>query len=80
MHVERQHHGMPLIRADPVEILGKLGIGEADRPALDAHMANTIPAGRYGRPEELARAALLLASNDFVNGVELHVDGGMSLV
>lgn len=62
------------------EILGKLGISEADRPALDAHMANTIPAGRYGRPDELARAALLLASNDFVNGVELHVDGGMSLV
>ncbi|WP_105423550.1 SDR family NAD(P)-dependent oxidoreductase [Neorhizobium sp. T25_27] len=62
------------------EILGKLGISEADRPALDEHMANTIPTGRYGRPEELAQAALLLASNDFVNGVELHVDGGMSLV
>lgn len=62
------------------EILGKLGISEADRPALDEHMAKTIPAGRYGRPEELARAALLLASNEFVNGVELNVDGGMSLV
>jgi len=61
------------------EILGKLGVSEADRPALEAHMANIIPAGRYGRPEELAQAALLLASNGFVNGVELYVDGGMSL-
>ncbi|EHK76359.1 SDR family oxidoreductase [Sinorhizobium meliloti] len=61
------------------EILGKLGVSEADRPALEEHMANIIPAGRYGQPEELAQAALLLASNGFVNGVELHVDGGMSL-
>jgi NAD(P)-dependent dehydrogenase (short-subunit alcohol dehydrogenase family) len=33
-----------------------------------------------GRPEELARAALFLASEgSFVNGVELHADGGMTL-
>ncbi|NKM95871.1 SDR family oxidoreductase [Rhizobium leguminosarum] len=62
------------------EILGKLGIGEADRPGFESHMANLIPAGRMGRPEELAEAALFLASKGaFVNGVELIVDGGMSL-
>jgi NAD(P)-dependent dehydrogenase (short-subunit alcohol dehydrogenase family) len=40
-----------------------------------------IPAGRLGEAHELAQAALFLASNasSFVNGVELHVDGGMSL-
>ncbi|MCC2610928.1 glucose 1-dehydrogenase [Neorhizobium sp. Rsf11] len=67
----------------PVEtaILGKLGVSEADRPAFEGQMASLIPAGRMGRPEELARAALFLASDagSFVNGIELHVDGGMTL-
>jgi NAD(P)-dependent dehydrogenase (short-subunit alcohol dehydrogenase family) len=62
-------------------ILSKLGIPQADRPAFLQTMADMIPAGRLGEPEELARAALFLASQDssFVNGIELHVDGGMSL-
>ncbi|HEV2713671.1 MAG TPA: SDR family oxidoreductase, partial [Terriglobales bacterium] len=39
-----------------------------------------IPRGKMGRPEEIASAALFLASDDssYVNGVELSVDGGMS--
>ena len=72
-----------ILSPGPVEtaILGKLGVSEADRPAFENHMASLIPAGRMGRPEELARAALFLASEagSFVNGVELHVDGGMTL-
>jgi NAD(P)-dependent dehydrogenase (short-subunit alcohol dehydrogenase family) len=41
-----------------------------------------IPRGKMGRPEEIATAALLLASVDssFVNGVELSVDGGFSAI
>ncbi|WP_433735587.1 SDR family oxidoreductase [Pseudomonas putida] len=63
-------------------ILGKLGISEEQRPGFMQMMADMIPAGRLGEPDELAQAALYLASSDssFVNGVELHVDGGMSLV
>jgi NAD(P)-dependent dehydrogenase (short-subunit alcohol dehydrogenase family) len=41
-----------------------------------------IPRGTMGQPEEIATAALFLASNDssFVNGVELSVDGGLSAI
>jgi NAD(P)-dependent dehydrogenase (short-subunit alcohol dehydrogenase family) len=41
-----------------------------------------IPRGNIGRPDEIATAALFLASDDssFVNGVELSVDGGFSAI
>ena len=63
-------------------ILGKLGIPEAEVPDFLHAVSQTIPAGRMGSAEELASAALFLASDDssFVNGTELHVDGGMALV
>ncbi|MDX3968287.1 MAG: SDR family oxidoreductase [Bradyrhizobium sp.] len=41
-----------------------------------------IPRGTMGRPEEIAAAAVFLASDDssFVNGLELSVDGGFSAI
>ena len=44
--------------------------------------AAQIPMGRIGRPEEIAAAALFLASSDssFVTGIELFVDGGTAQV
>jgi NAD(P)-dependent dehydrogenase (short-subunit alcohol dehydrogenase family) len=64
------------------EILGKLGVTPEQRPAFEARMAAAIPLGRLGRPEELASAALFLASDmsSFVTGVNLRVDGGMALL
>jgi len=62
-------------------ILSKLGIAPADRPGFEADVASGIPLGRLGRPDELARAALFLASADgsFVTGINMAVDGGASL-
>jgi NAD(P)-dependent dehydrogenase (short-subunit alcohol dehydrogenase family) len=49
---------------------------EAER---DRRVTGVVPLGRWGEPEEIARVALFLASNDssFVQSVELFVDGGM---
>jgi NAD(P)-dependent dehydrogenase (short-subunit alcohol dehydrogenase family) len=42
------------------------------------YFKSQIPRGELGRPEEIATAALFLASSDssFVNGAEIFVDGG----
>jgi glucose 1-dehydrogenase len=44
-------------------------------------LRNTIPYGRMGEPEDIAKAAVWLASDesDYVTGTTLFVDGGMSL-
>lgn len=54
---------------------------EQDRQMTEMLIAQT-PLGRMGRPEEIAAAALFLASDEsrFVNGIELFVDGGMAQV
>jgi NAD(P)-dependent dehydrogenase (short-subunit alcohol dehydrogenase family) len=47
-----------------------------------ARIVSTIPMGRMGEPEEVAKAALFLASDDssFVTGIELFVDGGRAQI
>ncbi|NVM77568.1 2-deoxy-D-gluconate 3-dehydrogenase [Duganella sp. SG902] len=47
-------------------------------PAREPQILARIPAGRWGRPEDLAGAAVFLAgaASDYVHGVVLPVDGG----
>lgn len=69
--------------------------GPIDTPLIDAQVdspelavkirasfSNLIPLGRMGKPEEVASAALFLASDEssFVAGIDLQVDGGMAQV
>jgi len=63
-------------------ILSKLGVRPEDRDAFEAGMAERIPLGRLARPEELAQAALFLVSDagSFITGVNLAVDGGMTML
>lgn len=63
-------------------ILDRLGIPAADRAEFEQGMAQGIPLGRLGQPGELADAALFLASDAsrFITGINLRVDGGMSLL
>jgi 2-keto-3-deoxy-L-fuconate dehydrogenase len=50
----------------------------ADSELMRAHWAARHPMNRFGKPEEVARAALFLASEDssFTTGSLLFVDGG----
>ncbi len=49
-------------------------------PMNDEILART-PAGRWGQPEEVAGAAVYLASHasDFVTGETIRVDGGYAI-
>ncbi len=60
-------------------IYDKLGLGEGKAGFL-AQMEASVPMKRFGRAEEVARAALFLASDDasYVTGDELMVDGGLT--
>lgn len=53
----------------------------ADLPQLDRDVRRRTPAGRWGRPDDLAGAAVFLASpaSAFITGVALPVDGGFSI-
>lgn len=50
--------------------------------ALDDYAAGAVPAGYMAQPEDIADAALFLASGAarYINGVELTVDGGMTQI
>jgi NAD(P)-dependent dehydrogenase (short-subunit alcohol dehydrogenase family) len=57
--------------------------GDPEKSAqFKAGMAQAVPLGRLGRPEEIAGAVVFLASDDgsYVNGIELFVDGGMAQI
>jgi NAD(P)-dependent dehydrogenase (short-subunit alcohol dehydrogenase family) len=66
-----------------------LSPGTIDTPILEGmprekldYFVSLIPRGTMGRPEEIATAALFLASSDssFVTGIELFVDGGVAQI
>lgn len=63
-------------------ILDGLAHTEDERKQLKASFAAGVPLGRMGEPDEIAKAAVFLASDDssFVTGIELFVDGGMAQI
>lgn len=50
------------------------------KPETLAAMAERLPVGRVGRPEDIADAIAFLIGNGFTTGTTLHVEGGHRLV
>jgi NAD(P)-dependent dehydrogenase (short-subunit alcohol dehydrogenase family) len=59
-------------------LLDASGTGDELRKA----MSSTVPLGRFGTPDEIAKAVVFLASDDssYVTGTELFVDGGVAQI
>ena len=66
---------------DPPGLSDLLASGEAGQERLKM-ISNTVPLGRLGRPDEIAKAVVFLASDDssYITGTELFVDGGFAQV
>ncbi|WLH15122.1 SDR family oxidoreductase [Pseudomonas hefeiensis] len=63
-------------------LLDFAGEDPAQQQGMLDYLSTRIPLGRVGEPEEIARVALFLASDDasFVNGAEIFADGGQAQV
>ena len=78
-------HGRDGIRCNsiaPGQIVGERGEKwMLDSPEEAAACNDCYPLGRYGRPDDIAHAAVFLASDEsaFVTGITLTVDGGLTL-
>jgi NAD(P)-dependent dehydrogenase (short-subunit alcohol dehydrogenase family) len=74
---------MPSVRA-PSRPRGFDGLGKnkQENDAFRQALISMTPMGRFGSPDEVAKVASFLASDDasFITGAELFVDGGLAQI
>ncbi|MCB0623098.1 MAG: SDR family oxidoreductase [Saprospiraceae bacterium] len=70
------------ISPGPIEtpIFGKMGMNDEQLQQMAQGIVSQVPLARFGKPEEVAKLALFIASDDssFIVGTEIEVDGGMA--
>jgi NAD(P)-dependent dehydrogenase (short-subunit alcohol dehydrogenase family) len=74
-----------VVSPGPIETPGMDGLADGDPEKLEQFKTGitaAVPQGRLGRPDEIAKPVVFLASDDssFISGIELFVDGGMAAV
>jgi NAD(P)-dependent dehydrogenase (short-subunit alcohol dehydrogenase family) len=64
------------------DIMQKVGISQDQIDEINTNIQTQVPAGRIGTGDDIAKAALYLASDEssYVTGIELTVDGGWAQV
>jgi len=74
-------HGVTVNNVAPGAIATPRNQAITDDPALRAAVEQKIPAGRFGKPEDISPAVLLLCSDagSYITGADIVIDGGMSL-
>jgi NAD(P)-dependent dehydrogenase (short-subunit alcohol dehydrogenase family) len=85
LHLKERRIRVNVLSPGPTKTPGLLGLAGDDRAAQQSmldQMASELPLGRVADPDEIASAALFLASDDssFVTGAELFADGGQAQV
>jgi NAD(P)-dependent dehydrogenase (short-subunit alcohol dehydrogenase family) len=84
--VELKHRKIRVnaISPGPIDTPGFNGLAQSEEQIeqFKTSIVSTVPMGRMGSPDEVAKAASFLASDDssYVTGIELFVDGGMAQI
>jgi NAD(P)-dependent dehydrogenase (short-subunit alcohol dehydrogenase family) len=84
--VELKHRKIRVnaISPGPIDTPGFNGLAQSEEQIeqLKTNIVSTVPMGRMGSPDEVAKAVSFLASDDssYVAGIELFVDGGMAQI
>ena len=72
------------ISPGPIDTPGVNGLGMSEQQVEEfkKNIVAAVPLGRMGSADEIAKAAVFLASDDssYVTGIELFVDGGMAQI
>jgi NAD(P)-dependent dehydrogenase (short-subunit alcohol dehydrogenase family) len=70
------------ISPGPIDTPGLSGLIQQQGEQLKKNLVSTVPMGRMGSADEIAKAVSFLASDDssFVTGIELFVDGGQAQI
>jgi len=83
LDLKTRHIRINVVSPGPVATPGLAGLVPPEyKDGLFAQLASSVPMGRLGEPEEIAKAVAFLASDDasFINGIELFVDGGIAQI
>jgi len=80
MAAELAPHKINVNAISPGNIETPMSAPTRTTPEMKQRLIDRIPFGRLGQPEDIASAALFLASDesDYITGSVINVDGGMT--